>query len=308
MEATIYKSTGVWYQAKSMDGRTWNARARGRFKIDDISSTNPLAVGDLVDLEVENEGENSAIITAIHPRRNYITRQSPHNKRYHHIIASNLDQLLLIATLKEPRTSQGFIDRFLAAAEMYGVPALLVFNKADVYGSREMETFSAWSDMYGRIGYPVLLISVQEGTGMDEIRGILADKITLLSGHSGVGKSSFVNALFPDMNLRTTEVSDWSGKGMHTTTFAEMFDLPFGGQIIDTPGVREFGLIDVSREELSHYFREMRAVVGECQFNDCLHLEEPGCAVKEGVRNGKIAEDRYVSYVNILDSLGEKLY
>ena len=309
MEATIYKSTGVWYQAKATDGRTWNARAKGRFKIDDISSTNPLAVGDLVDMEVENEGENSAMITDIRARRNYITRQSPHNRRYHHIVASNLDQLLLVATLRDPKTSQGFIDRFLVASEMYGVPARLVFNKSDVYGPKEMETFSAWSGMYGRIGYPVLLTSVQEGTGLDHRSwSILTDKITLLSGHSGVGKSSFVNTLFPDINLRTTEVSDWSGKGMHTTTFAEMFDLPFGGQIIDTPGVREFGLIDVSREELSHYFREMRSVVGDCQFNDCLHLEEPGCAVKEGVRNGKIAEDRYVSYVNILDSLGEKLY
>jgi ribosome biogenesis GTPase len=308
MEATIYKSTGVWYKAKSRDGRSWNARAKGKFKIDDISSTNPLAVGDIVDMEVENEGEHSAIITAIHDRRNYITRQSPHNKRYHHIVASNLDQLLLIATLREPRTSQGFIDRFLAAAEMYGVPARLVFNKADVYRDREMELFETWSQMYSEIGYPVMLTSVREGTGMEEVLAVLKDRVTLLSGHSGVGKSSFVNTLFPDMNLRTTEVSDWSGKGMHTTTFAEMFDLPGGGKIIDTPGVREFGLIDVTPQELSHYFPEMRAVLGDCQFNDCLHLEEPGCAVKEGVRRGRITEDRYVSYVTILESLQEKLY
>ncbi|TDW99459.1 ribosome small subunit-dependent GTPase A [Dinghuibacter silviterrae] len=308
MEATIYKSTGVWYQAKTMDGQTWNARAKGKFKTHDISSTNPLAVGDVVDLEVENEGESSAIITAIHDRRNYITRQSPHNKRYHHIVASNLDQLLLIATLREPRTSQGFIDRFLVAAEMYGVPARLVFNKADVYRAKEMEHFAAWSDMYSGIGYPVLLTSVKEGTGMDTIRDVLKNKITLLSGHSGVGKSSFVNALFPGMQLRTGEVSDWSGKGMHTTTFAEMFDLPGGGRVIDTPGVREFGLIDVTRQELSHYFPEMRVVLGDCQFNNCLHLEEPGCAVKAGVIRGTITEDRYVSYVNLLESLQEKLY
>jgi ribosome biogenesis GTPase len=308
MEATIYKSTGVWYQAKTRDGASWNARAKGKFKTQDISSTNPLAVGDIVDIEVENPGEASAIITAIHDRRNYITRQSPHNKRYHHIVASNLDQLLLIATLREPRTSQGFIDRFLVAAEMYGVPARLVFNKADVYRAKEMEHFSAWSDMYTGIGYPVLLTSVKEGTGMETVLDLLKDKVTLLSGHSGVGKSSFVNALFPGMQLRTGEVSDWSGKGMHTTTFAEMFDLPGGGQVIDTPGVREFGLIDVTRQELSHYFPEMRAVLGDCQFNNCLHLEEPGCAVKEGVRQGTITEDRYVSYVNLLDSLQEKLY
>ena len=308
MVATIYKSTGVWYLAQSGDGRTWNARARGKFKIDDISSTNPLAVGDVVDMEVENEAEDSAIITAIHERRNYITRQSPHNKRYHHIVASNLDRLLLIATLRDPRTSEGFIDRFLVAAEMYGVPALLVFNKADIYRAREMDLFHAWKEMYERAGYPVLLTSVREGTGMDQVLESLRDKVTLLSGHSGVGKSSFVNSLFPGMRLRTGEVSDWSGKGMHTTTFAEMFDLPTGGRIIDTPGVREFGLIDVSRQELSHYFPEMRALLGDCRYNDCLHLEEPGCAVKEAVRKGALAEDRYVSYVNILESLQETLY
>lgn len=308
MEGTIYKSTGVWYQARSRDGRFWNARAKGKFKIDDISSTNPLAVGDVVDMDVENEGESSAIITAIHDRRNYITRQSPHNKRYHHIIASNLDQLVLIATLREPRTSQGFIDRFLIASEMYGVPARLVFNKVDVYRDADMERFEVWSAMYAAIGYPVLLTSVRSGEGLAAIAALLAGKVSLLSGHSGVGKSSLVNHLFPELRLRTGEVSDWSGKGMHTTTFAEMFDLPGGGQIIDTPGVREFGLVDVARHELSHYYPEMRAVLGDCQFNDCLHLEEPGCAVKAGVINGTIAEDRYVSYVNILESLQEKQY
>lgn len=308
MEATIYKSTGVWYQARSRDGRSWNARAKGKFKIDDISSTNPIAVGDLVDLEVENEGESSAVITAIHDRRNYITRQSPHNKRYHHIIASNLDQLVLIATLREPRTSQGFIDRFLIASEMYGVPARLVFNKADVYRESDRERFYFLSSMYTAIGYPVFLTSVRTGDGMPQVLSLLRDKVTLLSGHSGVGKSSFVNHLFPGKQLRVGDVSDWSGKGMHTTTFAEMFDLPGGGAVIDTPGVREFGLIDVDRHELSHYYPEMRAVLGDCQFNDCLHLEEPGCAVKAGVINGAIAEDRYVSYVNILESLQEKQY
>jgi len=308
MEGTIYKSTGSWYLAKTVDGRMWNARAKGKFKIDDISSTNPIAVGDKVDLEVENETEDSAIITAIHDRRNYITRQSPHNRRYHHIVASNLDQLLLVATLRDPKTSQGFIDRFLAASEMYGVPALLLFNKADLYRAREMEKFGQLSEMYGAIGYPVLLTSVQTGQGLPEVMEVLSGKVTLLSGHSGVGKSSFLNHLFPDMNRRTAEVSDWSGKGMHTTTFAEMFDLPGGGEIIDTPGVREFGLVDVSRQELSHYFPEMRRVLGNCQFNDCLHLEEPGCAVKEGVLSGSISEDRYVSYVNILESLPEPMY
>jgi ribosome biogenesis GTPase len=308
MLATIYKSTGSLYQAKSVQGRFWNARAKGRFRIDDISSTNPIAVGDIVDMEVENDGENSATITAIHDRRNYITRQSPHNKRYHHIVASNLDQLLLIATLRDPKTSQGFIDRFLIAAEMYGVPAVLVFNKADIYRSKETALFSQWASIYEKIGYRVLLTSILKGTGIEEVRNCLHEKITVLSGHSGVGKSSFINALFPGMSLRTGEVSGWSGKGMHTTTFAEMFDLPAGGSIIDTPGVREFGLIDVSRQELSHFFPEMRAVMGDCQFNNCRHLEEPGCAVKQAVREGRISEDRYVSYVNILGSIVENQY
>lgn len=308
MEARVYKSTGSWYQVKTTDGHFWNARAKGKFKIEDISSTNPIAVGDIVDVEVENEVENSATITTIHDRRNYITRRSPHNRRYQHIVASNLDQLLLIATLRDPRTSQGFIDRFLIASEMYGVPAVLVFNKADLYREKENALFSEWQSIYENVGYRVLLTSVLKGAGMEEVRACLRDKTTLLSGHSGVGKSSFINALFPEMSLRTSEVSEWSGKGMHTTTFAEMFDLPSGGAIIDTPGVREFGLMDVSEHDLSHYFPEMRAVLGDCQFNNCRHLEEPGCAVKQAVREGRISEDRYVSYVNILESLGEKLY
>ena len=308
MEARVYKSTGSWYQVKTTDGHFWNARAKGKFKIEDISSTNPIAVGDIVAVEVENEVENSATITTIYDRRNYITRRSPHNRRYQHIVASNLDQLLLIATLRDPRTSQGFIDRFLIASEMYGVPAVLVFNKADLYREKENALFSEWQSIYENAGYRVLLTSVLKGTGMEEVRACLRDKTTLLSGHSGVGKSSFINALFPAMSLRTSEVSEWSGKGMHTTTFAEMFDLPSGGAIIDTPGVREFGLMDVSEHDLSHYFPEMRAVLGDCQFNNCRHLEEPGCAVKQAVREGRISEDRYVSYVNILESLGEKLY
>jgi ribosome biogenesis GTPase / thiamine phosphate phosphatase len=308
MEATIYKSTGSWYIAKTADGISWNARAKGKFKIEEISSTNPIAVGDKVSLDIENEGENTATITQIHDRRNYIIRQSPHNKRYYHIISANLDQALLIATLREPRTSQGFLDRFLVASEMYAVPAILVFNKADIYKAKEMTLFEHFREMYTQIGYTVLLTSTKTGQGMDEVKACLQDKVTMLSGHSGVGKSSFINALFPEMNLRTKEVSDWSGKGMHTTTFAEMFDLPGGGQVIDTPGVREFGLMDVTPQDLSHYFPEMRAVLGNCQFNNCRHLEEPGCAVKQAVIEGIITEDRYVSYVNILETLPEPSY
>lgn len=281
---------------------------KGIFKIDEITSTNPVAVGDVVEIEVENEGENSAMINAIHDRRNYINRQSPRYKHQHHIVAANLDQSLLIATLKEPRTSQGFIDRFLVASEAYHVTSFIVFNKADLHKKKENELFEAWKLMYEEIGYTVILMSIKEKTGIDDVKDKLKDKITLASGHSGVGKSSFINAIFPEMNLQTKNISGWSGKGQHTTTFAEMFDLPCGGKIIDTPGMREFGLVDISKQELSHYFPEMKGLINECQFNNCLHINEPGCGVKDAVAEGMINEDRYVSYYNILESIEEKMY
>ncbi|MBD0351809.1 MAG: ribosome small subunit-dependent GTPase A [Flavisolibacter sp.] len=307
MQTIVYKSTGSWYTVKDERGAFWNARMKGVFKLDDITSTNPIAVGDVVDVEVENQGEGTAIITNIHDRRNYINRQSPRTKHQHHIVAANVDQSLLLATLKEPRTSQGFIDRFLVACEMYHVPALIVFNKFDLYREKEKEQFGAFKEMYGQIGYPVIGMSVKEKKGIEEVHQLLRNKLTLISGHSGVGKSSFINVLIPGVNIRTKDISGWSGKGQHTTTFAEMYDLPAddAGKIIDTPGMREFGLVDVERSELSGYFPEMRAVLNDCQFNNCLHINEPGCAVKEAVANGAIDEERYISYYNILESLPE---
>jgi len=306
MKAIIYKSTGSWYVAKTEEGDIVQARIKGKFKIDGITSTNPIAVGDEVEIEMENDLEQTVMITNISERRNYINRQSPHNKHQHHIIASNLDQSLLFATLKEPRTSQGFIDRFLIASEAYHIPSIIVFNKADVYRKKEMELFAEWSAMYEAIGYKVFLISMQTSEGVDEVKALLKNKTTLISGHSGVGKSTFINAVMPDLDLRTEEVSGWSGKGMHTTTFAEMFDLPFGGRIIDTPGVKEFGLFDIDRQELSHYFPEMRQLIGQCQFNNCLHLEEPGCAVKAAVVKEEIHPLRYISYCGILATIDTK--
>jgi ribosome biogenesis GTPase len=308
MKATVYKSTGSWYIVKDESGRIFNARMKGVMKLDDITSTNPVAVGDIVEMEIETEESSTAIIDEIHTRHNYINRQSPRHKHQHHIVAANLDQSLLVATLKEPRTSQGFIDRFLVASEMYHVPALVVFNKADLYKSKEMERYEALKAMYEAIGYKVFLISAAKKEGVEGVLELLKDKTTLISGHSGVGKSSLLNVIFPDINLRTQDVSGWSGKGQHTTTFAEMYDLPFGGRIIDTPGMREFGLVDISKQELSHYFPELRDRLNDCQFNNCLHVNEPGCAIKEAVMNGAIHEDRYVSYVNILDSIEEKNY
>jgi ribosome biogenesis GTPase len=308
MKALIYKSTGSWYMAKSEEGKVYNARIKGVLKIDGITSTNPIAVGDIVELEREPETDDNAMISKIYDRRNYIARTSPHNKNQHHIVAANLNQSLLFATLKDPKTSQGFIDRFLVSCEAYHVPAIITFNKSDVYGKKELTKFEEVKDIYEKAGYKVVLASVQNNEGVDEIKELLQNKTTLLSGHSGVGKSTFINAIFPKLKLRTKEVSGWSGKGMHTTTFAEMFDLSEGSKIIDTPGVREFGLVDIEKQELSHYFPEMRANLINCQFNNCMHINEPGCAVKHSVNEGVIHEDRYISYLTILDTMNDKTY
>ena len=308
MKALIYKSTGSWYFAKNEEGRQFNARIKGVLKISGLTSTNPIAVGDIVEMESENELESTATITAICDRKNYIARVSPHNKNQHHIVASNLDQSLLFATIKDPKTSQGFIDRFLVSCESYHLPAVIVFNKADVYRKKELEKFEELERIYETIGYKVLLTSIVNNAGIDKVKDLLVDKITLLSGHSGVGKSSLINAIFPELNLRTKEVSDWSGKGMHTTTFAEMFDLPFGGKVIDTPGLREFRLVDIEKHELSHYFPEMRQRLHNCQFNNCRHVNEPGCAIKDALNKGEIHVDRYVSYMTILDTIEDKSY
>lgn len=306
MKALVYKSTGSWYQLKNEDGESLSARIKGKFKIDGITSTNPIAVGDWVEINHEEDNTDSLVIHHIYPRENYITRQSPHNKHQHHIVAANIDQSVLLATLRSPKTSMGFIDRFLVASEAYHVPPIIVFNKSDLYRERELNLFQRMKNIYEKIGYPVVLMSLTEGTGIDEVRALLKNKTTLLSGHSGVGKSSFINSIFPEMDLRTQEVSGWSGKGLHTTTFAEMHDLPFGGKIIDTPGIREFALVDIEIHEVSHYFPEMRLLLNDCKFNNCLHIEEPDCAIKAGVEDGQISPDRYISYINILESMDTK--
>ncbi len=313
MKATVYKSTGSWYTVKDEEGKFWNARMKGVMKLDGITSTNPVAVGDIIEMESQADTDNSAIIDEIHKRNNYINRQSPRHKYQHHIVAANLDQSMLVATLKEPKTSQGFIDRFLVASEMYHVSPFIVFNKSDLYKTKELTKYGQWKEMYEAVGYKVFLISAERKEGVEEVLELLKGKTTLLSGHSGVGKSSFLNVVFPDINLKTQDVSGWSGKGQHTTTFAEMFDLPpdryrDGGRIIDTPGMREFGLVDIEKQEVSHYFPEMRDRLNNCQFNNCLHFNEPGCAIKEATANGEIHEDRYVSYLGIMESIEQKSY
>ncbi|MFN0081842.1 MAG: ribosome small subunit-dependent GTPase A [Ferruginibacter sp.] len=307
MQATVYRSTGSWYILKNAQGDFLNARLKGKLKIEGITSTNPIAVGDVVEVD-EEVVEGNLVISKIYDRRNYINRVSPHNKNLHHIIAANLDQSLLFATLKDPKTSFGFIDRFLITSEAYRVPAIIVFNKADLYKENEQEKFDLAKKNYEAIGYKIMLMSIEKNIGTPEVKDLLKDKTTLLSGHSGVGKSTFINYVFPDLSLKTLAVSNWSGKGMHTTTFAEMFDLPFGGSIIDTPGIREMGLVDVPKNELAQYYPEMRAVMNDCKFNNCQHFNEPGCAVKAAINDGGISEERYLSYLAIKDTIEDKSY
>jgi len=308
MKARIYKSTGSWYSVKSELGLFYQARIKGVIKLDNITSTNPIAVGDWVEFEMEDEERGTVMISDILDRNNYVARQSPHNKRQQHIIASNLDQSILLATLKSPKTSQGFIDRFLISCEAFHIPAIIVFNKSDIYGEKEMHTYEEMKKMYEAIGYQVFLISVEKKEGLDKVQKLLENKTTLISGHSGVGKSSLINYLFPHLDLNTQEVSDWSGKGLHTTTFAQMYDLPEGGAVIDTPGMRELGLVNLEKEELAQYFPEMRAKMNDCQFNNCQHMNEPGCAVKAAVEKGIITEARFYSYVDLWHGIQGPMY
>lgn len=307
MQGTVYKSTGSWYSVKDGEGKWWDARIKGKLRIDeDISSTNPIAVGDTVIFEPEGGDLNNGLISSIADRHNYIVRVSPHNQHQKHIVAANIDVALLIASIAEPRTSTGFIDRFLLTAEAYHIPAILVINKTDLLKPKHRDLLAHWQKIYTDAGYEVFPVSALDLTSLDPLHHRIKDKTTLFSGHSGVGKSTLINLLIPGMTLRTQSVSGWSGKGQHTTTFAEMFDLPGGGRIIDTPGVKEFGLIDFGQEDLGHYFPEIRKYMPECRFNNCRHINEPGCAVKQAVANGLIADERYHSYLAILHTIEKK--
>lgn len=300
MKGVVVKSTGSWYLVRDEEGKLHRARLRGKFKIKGLKVSNPLAVGDRVEFEVETTGEDTAIIHHIVPRENYIIRQSTHKSAYSHIIAANLDQALLIVTLVSPRTSFGFIDRFLVTAEAYDIPATLIFNKTDLYDADAMDYQRQISHMYGQIGYPSLAVSAKNNEGLDQVNALLHGKTTLLAGHSGVGKSSLINLLVPDLELKTSEISDFSDKGVHTTTFAEMFEIDPETFIIDTPGIKELGIVDIPAAELGHFFPEMRERLNQCRFNNCTHVNEPGCAIIAAVRSSEISLTRYESYLSML--------
>lgn len=298
MQGLVIKSTGSWYTILTDEGLKVDCRIKGKFRIKGIVTTNPIAVGDKVYIEMEPELE-TGVITELEPRKNYIIRKSVNLSRQGQIIAANLDQAVLVVTLASPRTSLGFIDRFLVTAEAYDIPARLIFNKLDLFSDEGLNILADFVSIYANIGYPCYEVSALEGTNIMPVKEMLKNKVTLFSGHSGVGKSSLINALLPDLELKTSEVSDWSDKGTHTTTFAEMFELPGGGFIIDTPGIRELGIIDIEKQELGHFFPEMRDRMHDCRFNDCRHINEPGCAVIEAVENGEITLSRYESYLSI---------
>ncbi|MEN0056789.1 MAG: ribosome small subunit-dependent GTPase A [Mucilaginibacter sp.] len=298
MQGLITKSTGSWYQVQTPDGQKIDCRIKGKFRMKGITTTNPVAVGDVVDFEMEPDSANG-VITNLQQRKNYIIRKAINLSKQAQIIAANLDQALLVVTLASPRTSLGFIDRFLVTAEAYDIPARLIFNKLDLFSDEGLEILTYYKSIYENIGYPCFEVSALEGTNINQVQDLLKDKVTLFSGHSGVGKSSLINALLPSLDLRTHMVSEWSDKGMHTTTFAEMFELPQGGFIIDTPGIRELGVIDIEKQELSHFFPEMRSRMHDCRFNNCRHINEPGCAVLEALENEEIELSRYESYLSI---------
>ncbi|MFN8292872.1 MAG: ribosome small subunit-dependent GTPase A [Chitinophagales bacterium] len=300
MEGVVTKSTGSWYEITLSDGKNVTARLKGILRLDETDTTNPVAVGDKVMVE---KLDQDFVIAQVLPRHNYIVRQSPKHEKARQIIASNISQAILIATVASPRTSTGFIDRFLLTAEAYHIPIVLVFNKCDNLSKKEQTRLTEMDNMYRSIGYSVLHTSVVTKLHIDHFANLLKGKTSLLSGHSGVGKSSLLNCIQPTLHLKTQAVSSFSGKGMHTTTFAEMHFLDIGGSVIDTPGIREFGVSGFKPEEVSHYFIEMLPYLPHCKFHNCLHENEPGCAVKHAVIEGKINQDRFGSYLVLLEEV-----
>lgn len=310
-EGLVIRTTGSWYRVLLADGGMLDCRLRGNYRLRGNKQTNPVAVGDHVLFEVQDDG--TGVIHEVQDRRNYIVRRATKLSKQTHVIAANIDLLCIVATLGLPRTSTGFIDRLLVTAEAYHIPACVIFNKCDLLVDDDLrEMQDELSDLYRSIGYPVLEVSALKGTGLDAVKEMIAGKTVLFSGHSGVGKSALLNAISPGLGLKVGHLSDWSLKGTHTTTFAEIFPVQLSTInyklstfLIDTPGIKEFGMVDFNEQELSHFFPEMRAVLHDCHFANCTHRHEPQCAVKAAVEDGRISEERYRNYLNIIDDVEE---
>ncbi|MGC6432229.1 MAG: ribosome small subunit-dependent GTPase A [Jejuia sp.] len=302
MTGHVYKSTGSWYTVKTQLGEVYQCRIKGKFRIKGIKSTNPIAVGDVVDFELETKNDEvSGIIYNIHDRTNYIVRKSVNLSKQTHIISANIDQVFLMVTIDNPPTFTSFIDRFLVTAEAYSIKTILLFNKIDTYDEETLLEVKYLAHVYRKIGYECIGISAKTGKNVEKVKSLMRDKVSMFSGHSGVGKSTLVNTIEPNLNLKTKEISMQHMQGQHTTTFAEMFDTSFGGKIIDTPGIKGFGVVDMDKEEVGDYFPEIFELKQDCKFNNCLHLQEPKCAVKKALEDDEIAYSRYRSYVQILE-------
>lgn len=306
MKGIVYKSTGSWYTVKAEDGKFYNCRIKGKFRIKGIKNTNPVAVGDYVEFDLEeNIDEVIGVIKHIEERENYIIRKSVNLSKQTHIIAANIDVAFLLVTLNNPPTFTTFIDRFLVTAEAYGIKAVLLFNKVDAYSQEEKDEILYLMAMYREIGYTCIPISAKSGKNIDQVKELMIDNTSLFSGHSGVGKSTLINQLEPSLDLKTSEISEQHLQGQHTTTFAEMFDLSFHARIIDTPGIKGFGIVEIEKEELGDYFPEFFERKSECKFNNCLHVEEPKCAIKEALDEDEISWSRYKSYLQMLEGEDE---
>ena len=306
MIGTIIKNTGSWYVVRTDDDQLFSCKVKGNFRLRGIRSTNPVAVGDRVSFIPGNDG--TGLISEVHDRRNYIIRRATNLSKQSHILAANVDQVLLLVTIAHPTVSTTFIDRFLASAEAYRIPVVLLFIKTDLYDDAQWQQARQLMALYQSLDYTCLACSVLKGEGQDQLHHILQDKTTLLSGNSGVGKSTLLNALIPGLNVRTEDISEAHDTGQHTTTFSEMFDLPTGGRLIDTPGIKGFGTFDFEREEISHYFREIFQIGQQCRFQDCTHTHEPHCAVQQAVEEGRIAHSRFESYLSMLNDKDEDRY
>lgn len=309
MKGRVVKATGSWYEVLLDNNNSMQCRLKGKLRLENRRTTNPVVIGDWVTIEPEKDN-SAAVISEVLKRNNYIIRQSARNRTAEHILASNIDRAFIIATIKQPATTTGFIDRFLLTAEAYHIPSTILLNKMDLYNEDDLKQVEFLKSIYSNAGYSVELISAKTDEHLNDVRKMMKDKVNLVAGHSGVGKSTFINKMIPGMNLKVGDVSDYHSKGMHTTTFAEMFRIPEGGFIIDTPGIKEFGILDILPEELAHYFPEMKSRMLHCKFNNCKHINEPKCAIRDAVEKGEISKSRYGSYLAIAEDIRntEKIY